>query len=168
MSGSANSAMIGDNKMSGGRMVRISLMAALALATIVGGPAAAEVRDAVYRGTMVCDKLPFTQTRMREAIDVTISDGKVRYTHIVRLRESPEGTAEQGTGVLDGQDIALQGAWDGGNRRYKASYSGTFVRRSARLKGTQIWAIDGKDVTRACVGSVKRPFKAFLPRQKKS
>jgi hypothetical protein len=147
-------------------MVRI-LLGALALIAMAGGPAAAEVRDAVYRGTMVCDKLPFTHTKMREAIDVTISDGKVRYSHVVRLRELPEATKEQGAGVLNGQDIALQGAWDGGNRRYKASYSGTFVRRSARLKGTQIWAIDGKDVARACAGSIKRPLRAFLPRQKK-
>jgi hypothetical protein len=145
----------------------MSLMT-LALLATAGVPAGAEVRDAVYRGTMVCDKLPFTQTKMREAIDVTISNGKVHYSHVVRLHDSAEGTAEQGTGVLDGQDITLQGSWDGGNRRYKASYRGTFVRRSARLKGTQIWAIDGKDVTRACSGSIKRPFKVFLPRQRKA
>lgn len=148
-------------------MVRLGLMAG-ALIAIVGGQAAAEVLDAVYRGTMVCDKLPITQTRMREAIKVTIVDGKVSYSHVVRLYDSAEITAEQGTGTLNGQDIALQGAWDGGNRRYKASYSGTFVRRSARLRGTQVWAVEGKDVIRACSGVVKRPFKVFLPRRKKT
>jgi hypothetical protein len=140
----------------------------LALAVIAVRPAAAEVRDAVYRGTMVCDKLPFTQNRMREAIEVTIADDKVQYKNVVRLLDPPETTVERGTGTLNGQDISLQGAWDGGSRRYKASYSGTFVRRSAKLKGTQVWAIDGKDVTRHCVGAIKRPFKVFLPRQKKS
>ena len=31
-------------------------------------PAAAQVRDAVYRGTLVCDKLPFSAGKGREAI----------------------------------------------------------------------------------------------------
>jgi len=148
-------------------MGRVGLLA-LAFAVTVGGPAAAEVRDAVYRGTMVCDKLPFTHTRMREAIEVTIADGKVQYKNVVRLLDPPETTAEQGTGTLLGPHLALEGAWDGGNRRYKASYTGTFVRRSAQLKGTQVWVVDGKDVTRHCSGSIKRPFKVFLPRQKKT
>jgi hypothetical protein len=130
-------------------------------------PAAAEVRDAVYRGTMVCDKLPFTQNRMREAIEVTIADGKVQYKNVVRLLDPPETTVERGAGTLHGQDLSLQGGWEGGSRRYKASYSGTFVRRSAKLKGTQIWAIDGKDVMRHCLGAIKRPLRVFLPRQKK-
>lgn len=131
-------------------------------------PATAEVLDAVYRGTFVCDKLPFTEAAMREAIDVTIAGGAVRYSHVVRLRPSgPEAAAEQGTGTLKGQDISLQGSWQGGGWRYKASYSGTFVRRSARLKGTQTWIDGGKELTRACSGVIKRPFKAFLPRSKK-
>ncbi|MFZ0096757.1 MAG: hypothetical protein WAK97_22810, partial [Pseudolabrys sp.] len=48
-------------------------------------PASAQVRDAVYRGTMVCDKLPFTVGSGREAIAVTIAGGAVQYTHVVRL-----------------------------------------------------------------------------------
>lgn len=140
---------------------------AAALAVAAGTPAAAQaVRDAVYRGTLICDKLPFTTAKMREAIDVTISRGTVRYSHVVRLRELPEATAEQGTGKLEGQAISLEGSWDGGARQYKASYSGTFVRRSARLKGTQTWTDGGKTITRACSGAVKRPFRVFLPRDR--
>jgi hypothetical protein len=139
---------------------------AAAWIAMMSTPAAAEVLDAVYRGTLVCDKLPFTHTNMREAIDVTIAGGAVRYTHVVRLRESAEAKQEQGTGTLSGQDISLQGAWDGGARQYKASYSGSFVRRSAKLKGTQTWTDGGKTITRACAGAVKRPLKAFLPRNK--
>jgi hypothetical protein len=148
-------------------MVRMGLMAVV-LAAMTGGPAMAEVRDAVYRGTLVCEKLPFTQNRMREAIEVKVAEGKVEYKNVVRYQDPPEMTTEQGTGTLNGQDISLQGAWDGGKRRYKASYSGAFVRRSAKLKGTQVWVVDGKEVTRTCAGVIKRPFKVFLPRRKKT
>ena len=149
-------------------MLRRAMAFGVLVATMSAPVAAqAQVRDAVYRGTLVCDKLPFTQTRMREAIDVTISRGTVRYTHVVRLREAAESVTEQGTGTLDGANLSLQGSWQGGARQYKASYSGSFVRRSARLKGTQTWT-EGADrtFTRHCTGAIKRPFRVFLPRER--
>jgi hypothetical protein len=140
----------------------------LAAMTVMATPAAAEVLDATYRGTLVCDKLPFTSDKMREAIEVTITGGAARYSHVVRLRSlAVEAAAEQGTGTIDGQKIDLQGTWKGGGREYAANYSGSFVRRSARLKGMQTWTDGGKTVTRACAGAIRRPFKPFLPRNKK-
>ncbi|MBI3759674.1 MAG: hypothetical protein HY269_07970 [Deltaproteobacteria bacterium] len=140
----------------------------MAMIVTVATPATAQVLDAAYRGTLVCDKLPFTETGMREAIDVTISGGAARYTHVVRLRkDAVEATAEQGDGTVSGRNIKLQGSWNGENRQYKASYSGTFVRRSARLTGTQTWTDGGRIVTRACSGAIKRPLRAFLPRNRK-
>ena len=150
-------------------MVRVG-QAVLAAATMaaMGKPVAAEVLDATYRGTMVCDKLPFTSDKMREAIEVTVTSGAARYSHVVRLRSlAVEAAAEQGSGAIDGQKIDLQGSWKGGGREYAAKYSGSFVRRSARLKGTQTWTGGGKTVTRACAGAIKRPLKPFLPRNKK-
>ncbi|HVQ66097.1 MAG TPA: hypothetical protein VMT08_01240 [Bradyrhizobium sp.] len=148
-------------------MVRVRHVV-LAAVTVMATPAAAEVLDATYRGTMVCDKRPFTGDKMREAIEVTITGGAARYTHVVRLRNlAVEAAAEQGTGTIDGQKIDLQGTWKGGGREYAAKYSGSFVRRSARLKGMQTWTDGSKTVTRACAGAIKRPFKPFLPRNKK-
>jgi hypothetical protein len=87
---------------------------------------------------------------------------------VVRLRSAAvEATREQGTGKVDGQKIDLAGSWKSGNRSYEAKYSGSFVRRSAALKGTQTWTDGGKTITRACAGAIKRPFKPFLPRVKK-
>jgi hypothetical protein len=140
---------------------------AAAMIAMMATPAAAEVLDAVYRGTMVCHKLPFIKNQMREAIEVTIAGGAARYNHVVRLRDSAEAVPEQGTGTLNGQNIVLQGSWKGGSRQYEAKYSGTFVRRSANLKGIQTWTDGGKTLTRACAGAVKRPLKPFLPRGKK-
>jgi hypothetical protein len=134
---------------------------------IVSTPVSAQVRDAVYRGTMVCDKLPFSAGKGREAIEVTITAGAARYTQVVRLHDTAEATPEQGAGTLSGDNISLQGSWKGGKRQYEAKYSGTFVRRHAELKGTQTWTDGGKTVTRACSGTIKRPFKIFLPRDKK-
>jgi hypothetical protein len=92
----------------------------------------------------------------------------VRYTHVVRLRNAAvEATAEQGTGTIDGQKINLQGTWKSGSRQYEAKYSGSFVRRGAKLKGTQTWTDGGKTAIRPCAGAIKRPFKPFLPRDKK-
>ena len=148
-------------------MVRVRHVV-LAAATVMATPAAAEVLDATYRGTMVCDKLPFTSDKMREAIEVTIAGGAARYTHVVRLRNlAVEAAAEQGTGTIDGEKIDLQGTWKGGGREYAAKYSGSFVRRSARLKGMQTWTDGGKTITRTCAGAIKRPFKPFLPRNRK-
>ena len=148
-------------------MVRVRHVV-LAAATVMATPAAAEVLDATYRGTMVCDKLPFTSDKMREAIEVTVTGGAARYSHVVRLRNlAVEAAAEQGTGTIDGEKIDLQGTWKGGGREYAAKYSGSFVRRSARLKGMQTWTDGGKTITRACAGAIKRPFKPFLPRNRK-
>jgi hypothetical protein len=151
------------------RTVNAIGMLAAAMMASLGTPAAAQVLDAVYRGTLVCDKLPFTETKMREAIEVTIAGGAARYTHVVRLKAvATEVAAEQGLGMVSGQNISLQGSWSGGNRQYRAAYSGSFVRRTARLKGSQTWSVDGKTITRACSGAIKRPLKAFLPRHSKA
>jgi hypothetical protein len=147
--------------------VRYAVLAAAAMMA-TATPATAQVLDATYRGTMLCDKLPFTNDRMREAVEVTITGGAARYSHVVRLSKvDVEATAEQGTGTIDGQKISLQGGWKGGNRSYEAKYSGSFVRRSATIKGTQTWTDGGKTITRACTGAIKRPLKPFLPRAKK-
>ena len=149
-------------------MVRTRRAAALvaALMATMGTPAAAEVLDAVYRGTLLCDKLPFTSAPMREAIEVTIAGGVARYNHVVRLRDKPSEMVEKGVGIVKGQNIELQGSWKDDTRQYEAKYSGTFVRRSAQLKGTQTWTDRGKTATRTCSGAIKRPLKPFLPRNK--
>lgn len=140
--------------------------AAVLLLTLVSADASAQVMDATYRGTLVCEKTPFTKDKMREAIEVTISSGDVRYAHVVRLREVAEPEPERGIGTLNGLRLELQGAWKDGARRYEARYGGVFVRRSAKLKGTQTWSEGGGTVTRHCAGAIKRPLRAFLPRKR--
>jgi hypothetical protein len=123
------------------------------------------VRDAIYRGTLLCGKLPFQDAAAREAIEVTISGSFARYAHVVR--DQTRTSTEAGTGVVDGRHISLRGSWRDRGDSYDASYEGTFVRRSARLSGTQTWVHEGRTYTRRCSGAIKRPFAVFLPRGKK-
>jgi hypothetical protein len=146
--------------------IAAGLLAGAVIAT-TAMPALAQVRDAVYRGTLVCDKLPFSAGKGREAIEVTITGGTAQYSHVVRLRDAAEPAPEKGKGTVTGQDIELQGSWKSGNRQYEAKYGGAFVRRHADLKGTQTWTDSGKSFTRACTGTIKRPFRVFLPGEKK-
>jgi hypothetical protein len=124
----------------------------------------AKVRDAVYRGTLVCDKLPFFETTQREALEVTIAGGDVKYSLVVRERRGVPTSLERGSGKVEGEKISLTGGWSSAADKYEASYSGSFVRRSAKLSGTQSWMHEGKSFTRNCTGVIKRPFAAFLPK----
>jgi hypothetical protein len=139
------------------------MVVALGATALVAWPAQAQtpVRDAVYRGTLVCDKLPFFETAVREALEVKIKGRSITYTHIVR--ERGELSFEQGTGTLDGDKISLKGEWSGEVEKYQASYTGQFVRRWAKLTGAQTWTHDGKTHIRKCEGVIKRPFAVFLP-----
>jgi hypothetical protein len=137
---------------------------ACAALAIVSVPATAQIRDAVYRGTLVCTKLPFFETASREAFDITVDGTSARYAHVVR--DVFESSSETGSGTIDGQNILLTGGWRGKRDSYEARYTGVFVRRSVNLKGTQTWTHDGKTYTRTCSGSIKRPFAIFLPSQK--
>lgn len=146
----------------------ISIWLAAAAGGLLVVPAQAQVRDAEYRGTLVCGKLPFAQDPSRSAIAVKLAGNEGPYERPVHMpiRTKVAGQ-ETGTAKVDGDKIALTGGWKSEKSSYEASYSGTFVRRSAKLAGTQTWMHDGKSYTRTCSGAIKRPLAAFLPKQKK-
>jgi len=98
---------------------------------------------------------------LKPTVEVKIKGTAITYTHIVR--ERGEMSFEQGNGTLDGDKIALKGEWTGEVEKYTASYTGAFVRRSAKLAGMQTWQHEGKTYTRKCEGAIKRPFAVFLP-----
>lgn len=151
----------------------VVMLGAMAALSAVSVPATAQTKrqtkvlDAAYRGTMVCAKLPFTEFAMREAITVTLSGGSGTYIHVVRLKDKPEPVEEKGAAKLDGARLSLEGTWKGDAGQYQANYSGSFVRRSAKLIGTQTWTVNNRILTRSCSGVVKRALRAFLPRDKK-
>ena len=150
-------------------MTKFTVSVCLAVAgTLFAASAQAQVRDADYRGTLVCGKLPFAQDPTRTAIQVKISSNEGPYERPVHfpVRAKVAGM-ETGTAKVDGDKIALKGGWKGDKASYEATYSGSFVRRNAKIAGVQIWTHDGKSFTRTCSGSIKRPLAAFLPKPKK-
>lgn len=127
-----------------------------------------KVREAVYRGTLVCGKLPFIEDPVRAAIEIKITGNAAQYRRPVRApRRGSVAGIETGTGTIDSDKISLTGEWRGEFGSYQATYSGTFVRRSAKLAGTQTWMHAGKSYKRECSGVIKRPLAAFLPKDKK-
>jgi hypothetical protein len=146
----------------------MSVCLAVAAGAILAAPAKAQVRDAEYRGTLVCGKLPFVQDPTRAAIVVKLTGNEGAYERPVSLpgRGKLVGK-ESGKVKVDGDKIAITGGWKGEGSSYEASYSGSFVRRSANLTGTQNWTHEGKSYTRSCSGAIKRPLAAFIPKQKK-
>jgi|SRR5581483_2904392 len=148
------------------RRVLASAVVIGALSFAAAPPAAAQVRDAVYRGTLVCSALPFLKGYLRAAMEVTVKGNAAEYSQPVINAEN--GTMigmEKGKGTIEGTAIKLAGSWAGDKRGFEATYSGTFVRRSARLTGTQVWTNEGKTYRRTCSGAVKRPFAVFLKRE---
>ena len=135
---------------------------------ILAVPAQAQVRDAEYRGTLVCDGLPFANDPGRAAITIKLAGGEGSYERPVHMpvRNKIVGQ-ETGKVKVEGDKITITGGWKGEKSSYEANYSGTFVRRSAKLTGQQSWTHEGKSYTRNCSGATKRPFAAFLPKQRK-
>jgi hypothetical protein len=127
-----------------------------------------QVRDAEYRGTIVCENLPFAAGQNRAAIVVKLASNEGPYERTVHLSGSRKvaGT-ETGTAKVDGDKISMTGGWKGEKASYEASYDGSFVRRRAKLTGTQKWTHDGQSYTRNCSGSIQRPLAAFLPKSRK-
>jgi hypothetical protein len=105
---------------------------------------------------------------VREAIEVTISGGlcaTIMWCGCAQRRRRSRGRAgHRHDRRLENQS---SGQLESGGRQYEAKYSGSFVRRSAKLTGTQTWTDGGKTAIRACAGAIKRPFKPFLPRGRK-
>lgn len=143
--------------------MKLGFVVAGCAALICAAPASAEVRDATYRGTLVCKRIAAIKADERGAIEVTVKNGAVTYAHKV----GSDAAGETGDGALDGDKISLKGGFRAADKSYDANYSGTFVRRSAKLTGTQVWTIGGKTYTRDCSGSIKRPLAPFLPKDKK-
>ena len=145
-------------------MMKTFWAAAVVCAAAFPQAASAQVRDGVYRGTLVCGGQAMTGSQPRSAIEMTISGREVKYTRPVVEKGKTIGT-ESGSGTLDGDKISLAGAWRSDRMGFESAYTGSFVRRaSMTLAGSQTWTQDGKTVTRACTGAAKRTPLLFRPK----
>ena len=148
-------------------MIRTAVIATAAIGVVaLGGTASAQVRDATYRGTLVCGNVPFIRSFARSAIEVSIAGNSAKYTHAVIISGKGVVGTETGTGTVDDSKINLKGSWKDDKYEYSATYSGSFVRRSAKLAGVQTWTVGSKTYTRDCTGAIKRPLAVFLRKKK--
>ena len=140
------------------------VVVALAFCALESRGAFAQSRDGVYRGTLVCGT--FMRSRIRSAIEMTLSGRDARFTRPVVITEKgPVVGTETGTGTVDGDKVALTGSWSGDKMGFESSYSGAFVRRaSLKFTGAQNWTHDGKSTRRNCSGSAKRAPAFFRKR----
>jgi hypothetical protein len=149
--------------------ISAAILIAGALSVSSAMPAAAQVRDATYRGTLICSTLPFLKGHLRAAMTVNIKGNSAEYTQpVVNPEKGTQLGTEAGSGTVEGSNIKLSGAWRGAPNSYEASYTGTFVRRAARIAGTQTWTHEGKTYKRTCSGAIKRPLAIFLKRDGKN
>jgi DNA-binding winged helix-turn-helix (wHTH) protein len=110
--------------------------------------------DGALHGTILCEKLPFTDMPMVAPMRLKLSGNSAAYSRDVL---GPDHIAvigiEEGTGTVtsDGA-IKLIGEWVlGPSMGYTASYSGTVGDRTAELRGTQNWKIEGLNHIRNCM-----------------
>ena len=128
--------------------------------------AAPVIRDAVYRGTMVCGKLPFIQTGA--GIDRGDDRGNAaKYTRPVALADRHRrSTARRQRHGRERQDQPERHVEEG-RRQLRGELYRRFRAPVAKLTGAQVWSHDGKTYKRECSGAIKRPLAAFLPKDGK-
>ncbi len=76
------------------KIIAILMIAAASAAGVDDASAQKEtpvVRDAVYRGTLVCTKLPFISKQLRTAIEATVTGTSVRYKRPVVMANGHRG-----------------------------------------------------------------------------
>ena len=113
--------------------------------------------DGPWYGGFTCDKLPFTSGPLITHIEVNVSGGTASYSRPVLssvVQNGIEGV-EQGAGLIDPRGtINLAGGFAGkpADRLYPfaASYSGVIAGRTAELRGTQVFNVDGQELIRNC------------------
>jgi DNA-binding winged helix-turn-helix (wHTH) protein len=126
---------------------------------LIGGTIAANTRwrtysvDGTLHGAMLCEKLPYTDKPLVTDIAVRLAGSSATYARDIYSPDHAQIIGlEEGTGTVsrDGA-LRLTGGWSlGPTMHYTASYSGTVADRTADLRGTQDWKLDGQDFARHC------------------
>jgi hypothetical protein len=108
--------------------------------------AAAQSFDGVYAGTISCGLSTDVNRVWESPFRMTVEDGKAHYERpILRDRDST-GVYERGGGTVTREGgIGLAGRADGATYVFDARYQGQITEKAARLVGTQLWYIRGKD-----------------------
>ena len=119
--------------------------------------ARAQSIEGIFRGTLVCEKMPASPDILHAPLDMTIRGSNVQFA---RPLFNWNGTlvvgSELGIGSVDPEGkLHLTSSWYNSGMTFDGEYSGALTKTSGTFSGTQSWR-DGKNNSgkRACTAAL--------------
>jgi hypothetical protein len=108
--------------------------------------------EGAFKGTMQCDKLPWTAAPLHAAVSLSIKGGYGAFSRDVYSGDGQRKIGiESGTGTLDADGILqLTTSWVSQTSRVDGSYTGRLSATGGSLSGRQILLVDGARHDRPC------------------
>jgi hypothetical protein len=108
--------------------------------------------EGVFKGTMHCEKLPWTAAPLEASISLSLKGGKASFLRDVYARDGKRKAGiEAGTGTLDADGLLqLTTSWVGQTNRFDGAYAGRLSATGGSLAGKQILLVDGARHERSC------------------
>ncbi len=108
--------------------------------------------EGISRGTMQCDKLPWTKVPLQAAVTLSIKGGNATFERDVYSSDGRRKTGvESGTGTIDADGILqLKTSWVGPTSRFDGNYIGRLSGTGGTLSGKQTLLVDGARHERSC------------------
>jgi hypothetical protein len=124
-------------------LVRIWASSALVLLPV---NVAAQSWDGIYDGTIHCGLVTDAKRVWESPFRMTVEDGAVRYERPILRDGQSTGVYERGGGTVTASGrVGLAGRAHGTSYVFDAQYQGELTQDAARLVGTQLWYIAGRD-----------------------
>jgi hypothetical protein len=115
-------------------------------------PRQAAAVEGISKGTMRCDKLPWTKVPLHAAVTLSIKSGNATFQRDVYSSDGRRKTGvESGTGTIDSDGtLQLMTSWVSPTSRFDGSYVGRLSTTGGTLAGKQILLVDGARHERPC------------------
>jgi hypothetical protein len=121
-------------------------------------PRQAAAIEGAFKGTMQCDKLPWTGAVLRAAVELSIKAGNAAFSRDVYSGDGKRKIGiESGTGTLEaGGVLQLTTSWVSPTSRFDGTYIGRLAATGGSLSGKQILLVDGAREERPCTIIVQK------------
>jgi hypothetical protein len=124
-------------------LVRVGACSALVLLPL---SVAARSLDGTYDGTIHCGLVTDAKRVWESPFRLIVEDGAARYERPILRDGQSTGVYERGDGTVSASGkVGLAGRAHGTSYVFDAQYQGELTQGAARLVGTQLWYIAGRD-----------------------